>query len=103
MDIQSISLGLIGVGGRDALLHKPGKTIAHARLPSFIAQKARDDTILYHAADAWYLTLLRAKQHMTIGGTHDDDHSSRFENGGGRDGNMGIYIANGDRRTWQES
>src|SRR4051794_8808255 len=100
MDVQTASLGLIGVGGRDTFLHKPCKTIAHARLPGFIPRKARDDAVLYHTADTWDLTLLRTQQHMTIGGAHDDHHPPWFENRRCRDGDMGIYIGNRNGRAW---
>src|SRR5579872_4635696 len=98
MDGQSASLSLAYIVGRSALLHKPCKTITHARLASFVPREARDNAILDYAADTGDITLLCAQQHVAIGGTHDDDHLFRFKDSSYWHRNMGIYISHGHGR-----
>src|SRR6266536_2456835 len=92
MHRQTTGLGCISVGSGHTLFHKPGKTVAHTRLPGFISREARDDAILDHAADSWNMVLLRTQRHMAVGGAHNDHHMSRFEDRGCRNRDVCIYI-----------
>src|SRR6266496_2375721 len=92
MHRHTTGLGCISVGSGHTLFHKPGKTVAHARLPSFISREARDDAILDHAANTWNMMLRCTQRHMAVGGAHNDHHMPWFEDRGCRNCDVCIHI-----------
>ena len=91
------------IGCRNAVLDKPRKMVAHARLSSFVTKEAWRYTIFYITTHARDNMLLFAQNHVANAGAHDHHHTARFGYRCSWHRHMGIHIGDSDGRAWPQT
>src|ERR1700733_14087120 len=94
--------GVLEVAFRNAEAGPPREDVADRALARLVAELARDDPAVHHAADAWHVREPVAVHHVAGRGTHDREHLTRGDGPGGRSGDMRVDVARGDRDALRE-
>ena len=94
--------GLV-VFGRDAVLGEPAEDVAHAALAGLVAPEPVHDSAVHHTAHAGHFAQLGSVHDVAGGGAHDGHELARLHGPGGRGGDVGVDIADGDGDALRQS
>ena len=103
MDVFALPASRLVVLGRHRLLGKPREDVTDAGLAGFVADQARDDTVLDRTAHALDERELVAEEDVAVARPHDHDHRAGLGHGRRRRRDVRVDVGNRDGRSGAKS
>ena len=98
MDVGAVAPRLLVDLGRHAGPDEPAEDVADRRLPGLVAEEARDDPVLDHAAHALGEREPVAEHELAGARAHHRDHRPGRRDADGRDRDVGVDVGDRDGR-----